>query len=123
MTTASDRVLRWMPLALVGALLAWVAVHATRPLDDPDAWWHLRLGNDLIDQRSLATPQHWSAFATVHWVPTEPLPEVVAAYLDRWWGLAGLNVLYAVSAMAVVLSVYLVSRRYAAPLPAAVTTI
>ena len=64
-----------MPPVLVMVLLGWVAARAARPIDDPDDWWHLRLGNDLIDQHSLAAPAHWSAFATVSWVPTEPLPE------------------------------------------------
>ena len=118
-----ERALRWMPTALVTVLLGWIAARAARPVNDPDAWWHLRLGNDLIDQRSLSTPDHWSAFATVHWVPTEPLPEIVAAYVDRWWGLPGLAVLYDVAGAAVVLGAYLVCRRRSAALPAAVTCV
>jgi hypothetical protein len=118
-----ERALRWMPPVLVVVLLGWVAAHAARPIDDPDDWWHLRLGNDLIDQRSLSAPEHWSVFATVGWVPTEPLPEIGAAYVDRWFGLPGLAVVFAVAAMAVVLTIYATSRRAAAPLPAAVATI
>ena len=118
-----ERALRWMPPVLVMVLLGWVAARAARPLDDPDDWWHLRLGNDLIDQHSLATPDHWSVFATVSWVPTEPLPEIVSAYVERWLGLAGLAVLFAVAATVVVLVVYLSCRRVAAPLPASVATI
>jgi hypothetical protein len=104
-------------------LFGWVAARATRPISDPDDWWHLRLGNDLIAQRSLAAPQHWSAFATVSWVPTEPVPEIVAAYLDRWFGLPGLAVLYDVAGAAVVLTVYFICRRRSDPLPAAVATV
>jgi hypothetical protein len=96
---------------------------AARPIDDPDAWWHLRLGNDLINQHSLATPAHWSVYATVDWVPTEPLPEIGAAYVDRWFGLPGLAVLYAAAGMVVVLTVYVTCRRVAAPLPSAVATV
>jgi hypothetical protein len=118
-----ERSLRWTPPVLVIALLVWVAARAVRPIDDPDAWWHLRLGNDLIDQHSLATPAHWSAFATVSWVPTEPLPEIGSAYVDRWFGLPGLAVLFAVAATVVVLTIYVICRRFAAPLPAAVATI
>ena len=118
-----DRVLRWMPPVLVCVLLGWVAARAARPIDDPDAWWHLRLGNDLIAQHSLSPPTQWSVFATVPWVPTEPLPEVVAAYVDRWAGLPGLAVLYALAGVLVVLTVYLVVRQESQPLPAAVTTV
>jgi hypothetical protein len=118
-----DRLLRWMPPVLVSVLLGWVVARAARPIDDPDAWWHLRLGNDLINQHSLSTPAHWSVFATVDWVPTEPLPEITAAYIDRWFGLPGLAVMYAVAGMAVVLTVYLICRRIAPPLPSAVATV
>ena len=81
-----------MPLLLVCALFGAIAVRTARPISDPDVWWHLRLGNDMIDQQSLDAPEHWSSFATVQWVPTEPLPEIVAAYVDRWAGLPGLAV-------------------------------
>jgi hypothetical protein len=117
-----DRLLRWMPPALVLVLFGWVAARAARPISDPDDWWHLRLGNDLIDQHSLAAPHHWSAYATVDWVPTEPLPEIAAAFVERWWGLPGLAVLYAVAALLVVVTVYLTCRRFGSALPAAVTT-
>lgn len=112
-----------MPPVLVCVLFGWVAARAARPIADPDDWWHLRLGNDLIAQHSLSTPPHWSVFATVSWVPTEPLPEVVAAYVERWAGLPGLAVLYAVAGLVVVLAVYVTSRLEAGPLPAAVATI
>jgi hypothetical protein len=119
----ADRLVRWLPLAMVCGVLAWVAGRAARPISDPDDWWHLRLGNDLIAQRSLSAPDHWSSFATLHWVPTEPLPEVVAAYVERWTGLPGLAVLFCLGACLVVLAVQLTNRREAALLPATVATV
>ena len=118
-----ERAVRWAPPALVLVLLGWIAARAARPISDPDDWWHLRLGNDLIAQHSLATPAHWSVFATVDWVPTEPVPEIVAAYVDRWFGLPGLAVLFEVAGMVVVLTVYLTCRNWAAPLPSALATV
>ncbi len=118
-----ERAVRWAPPALVLVLLGWIAARAARPIRDPDDWWHLRVGNDLIAQHSLATPAHWSVFATVDWVPTEPLPEIVAAYVDRWFGLPGLAVLFAVAGTVVVLTVYLTCRSRAAPLPSALATV
>lgn len=111
-----------MPPALLCVLFGAVAIRASRPIGDPDDWWHLRLGNDLIDQHSLAAP-HWSVFASVPWVPTEPLPEITAAYVNRWFGLPGLAVLFAAAALVVVLTVHAVCRLHAAALPAAVTTV
>src|SRR3954467_225420 len=108
-----DRLVRWLPVALVCGVIAMVARRAVAPIRDPDDWWHLRLGNDLIEQRSLAAPGHWSSFATVSWVPTEPLPEVVAAYVERWLGLPGLAVLFWLAALAVVVAVHAANRREA----------
>jgi hypothetical protein len=118
-----DRAVRWMPALMVTFILGWVAARAARPISDPDDWWHLRLGNDLIAQRSLAAPDHWSVFATLPWVPTEPLPEVVAAYVERAAGLPGLAVLFAVACVAVVVCLYVTNRREAAPLPASLAMV
>jgi hypothetical protein len=118
-----DRVLRWLPLAFVCGALAWMVDIAAAPIHDPDVWWHLRLGNDLIEQHSLDAPRHWSGFATVAWVPTEPLPEVASAYVERWLGLPGLAVLFGASLILVVLTVYLTNRREAALLPATIATV
>lgn len=118
-----DRLLRWLPVALVCGAIAMVARRAIAPIRDPDDWWHLRLGNDLIGQRSLAAPGHWSAFATVPWVPTEPLPEVLSAYVERWLGLPGLALLFWLALLAVVVAVHAANRREAAPLAASVATV
>jgi hypothetical protein len=112
-----------MPFAIVFGALAWIAQKSASPISDPDDWWHLRLGNDLIHQRSLAPPSHWSSFATASWVPTEPLPEVVSAYVDRWLGLPGLAWLLGLTAMLVAVTVQLTNRREAAVLPASVATV
>jgi hypothetical protein len=101
--------------------MAWVTQQAATRINDPDSWWHLRLGNDLIAQHSLAAPA-WSVFADRSWVPTQPLPEIAAAYVDRWVGLPGLAWLYGAAAMAVLGTVYLTNRRVAARLPASVAT-
>lgn len=120
---AGDRLVQAMPSVLVLVLLGFVAARAARPVNDPDAWWHLRLGNDLIAQRSVSTPAHWSSFATLSWVPTEPLPEVVSAYAERWLGLPGLAVLFAATLAVLVLTVQVTHRRRAAVLPASVATV
>jgi hypothetical protein len=119
----ADRLLRWAPLVLVCGAFAWMVEIAAAPIHDPDAWWHLRLGNDLIDLRTLDAPPHWSSFATVPWVPTEPLPEIVSAYVERWLGLPGLAVLFGVSLLLVVLVVQVTNRREAALLPATIATL
>lgn len=115
--------MRWMPLALVLGVLTWIAQKTARPVSDPDDWWHLRLGNDLIAQHSLSTPAHWSPYATVDWVPTEPLPEIVAAFVERVFALPGLAVLFCLFAMLVAVSVQVTNRMVASPIPATVATV
>jgi hypothetical protein len=102
--------------------MAWLAARDWGPLSDPDSWWHLRLGEDFLDQHSFAPPDRWSSFATQSWVPTEPLPEAVVALVHRVLGLPGVVWLYVASVVGVVLTVYFVCRRYAGPLPAVVAT-
>ena len=118
-----ERLVRWMPLALVLGVLTWIAQKTARPVSDPDDWWRLRLGNDLIAQHSLSAPAHWSPYATVDWVPTEPLPEIVSAYVDRWFGLPGLAVLFCLFAMLVAIAVQITNRQVAGPIPATVATV
>ena len=118
----ADRLLRWLPVALVCGVLVKIAAHAAQPLDDPDAWWHLRLGNDLVARHSLTAPDHWSSFATVSWAPTEAVPEVAGALVERGFGLPGLAWLYALAAMLVAVTVYVTNRREGSAVPAAVAT-
>jgi hypothetical protein len=119
----ADRLVRWAPLAILAVALAWITTKAAAPIDDPDDWWHLRLGNDLLDQHALSAPDHWSRFADQAWVPTEPLPEIVCALVNRWLGLPGLAWLFGVFLLLVTLSVYVLNRQRAAPLPATVVTV
>jgi hypothetical protein len=117
-----DRIVGRAPYALLAAAVAWVTVHAWGPLKDPDVWWHLRLGADLVDQRSLDTPGHWSSFATVPWVPTEPLPEIAVTLVRRVLGLPGVAWVYVATVVCVVVTVFWVCRSRSSPLPAAVAT-
>jgi len=116
-----DRVVAGAPFALLAATILWVASRASTPLQDPDAWWHLRLGQDFLDQRSLSTPE-WSTFATSTWVPTQPLPEVTLALVEHGFGLAGVVWVYVATLVGLVLGIYLLNRRLASPLPAVVAT-
>jgi hypothetical protein len=113
---------RSMPYVLLGLSVAWTAARAAAPLHDPDAWFHLTLGEYFLDQRTLATPEQWSTFATSEWVPTQPLPEIVVALLQRGLGLPAVVWLFVTTVVALVGVVFVVARQYAGPLPAVVAT-
>ena len=104
------RELTWGPVALLSLAIAFVVARSAGAIGDPDLWWHLRLGNELIAQRSLSAPSGWSTFATTPWVPTEAVPEIVAATFDRSFGLSGVAWLHAVALCLVLLSVYVTAR-------------
>ncbi len=117
-----DRLLRLAPLGLLAASLVWVTSRAATRIDDPDAWWHLRLGYDFWHQHSLEAPQRWSSFADRSWVPTEPVPELVAALMHKGLGLPGVAWMFGMALCAVTVSLYALTRWLATPLPAAVVT-
>jgi len=112
-----------MPYLLLGVAVAWTSVRAAAPLHDPDSWFHLRLGEHFLTGRTLAPPESWSPFATADWVPTQPLPEIAAALLNRWFGLPALVWLYVATVVVLVLVVFLLARGQASPLPASVATL
>lgn len=122
MKTRADRLAGALPLAIMAVLVLRLTTQAATSLRDPDVWWHLRLGDDLIAQHSLAAPGHWSSFATVPWVPTEPLPEIATALTERWFGLPGVAWVFGLGVLLVVGSVYVCSRIEAGPLVATTVT-
>jgi hypothetical protein len=116
-----DRLVRWAPLGLLAGSLVWMTSKAANRISDPDDWWHLRLGNELLRQHSFATPG-WSSYADQGWVPTEPVPEIFAALVERWFGYPGLAWVFGVALFAVTVSIYVLTRDLAHPLPAVVVT-
>jgi hypothetical protein len=103
-------------------VLAVLASRALGRLGDNDLWWHLRLGRDLIHQRSLAAPS-WSPLGTQAWAPTEPLWEIVAAWLQAVFGWAAIKWLWGASLLGLAVAVYLCNRRLAAPAAATLSTV
>ncbi len=104
-----------VPLAVLLALYALPLVVALRPVGvpvvDPDVWWHLRVGQWVVDNRTVPDTD---PFAAEHrpWVAYSWLYEVVLYGLYRWLGLAGIVVYRAVLSLAVVAGLHrLVARR------------
>lgn len=88
-------------------------------MTDPDAWWHLRLGEDFWDERSLRDPGWLTPFATADWVPTQWLPEMIASKVEQFFGLPGVAWLFGVTLLAFVAGIYLLSRQRAGELASA----
>lgn len=106
----------------MAALLAVITRQAARPISDPDTFWHLRLGHDILASRSLATPDGWPASGGQDWVLTQWLPEVVAAKFEDWFGLPGVAWLFGSGLLVLTLLVYRSCRRDAGITAAAFAT-
>ena len=119
---SSSLLIRAVPVGLVLFMLAGVTRQALKPLTDPDLWWHLRMGGELRNGWNFGQTQEWTPFATAPWVRTQWLPELVQSRMNSTFGLAGVAWLFGVSLMVIVAVLYLVCRRQAGTLAAAVAT-
>ena len=76
----------------LGAMLVVLAVLSVRGrFDDPDMWWHLKLGQIIWTTHSIPTTDVFS-YTTHHhaWVPHEWLSQVLIYAAYRWGGYSGL---------------------------------
>ncbi|MER9236582.1 hypothetical protein NKI56_31970 [Mesorhizobium sp. M0622] len=99
--------------SLVFCLLAAVVIaaallgFATSLLQDPDSWWHIKVGTDLLASRTFPTVDAYSyTFAGHPWIAKEWLGQVLLALAYKAGGWNGV-VLLAVAAIA--LTVFLMS--------------
>ncbi|MEA2538849.1 MAG: hypothetical protein QOH35_215 [Acidobacteriaceae bacterium] len=76
----------------LGAMLVVLAVLSVRGrFDDPDMWWHLKMGQIIWTTHSIPTTDIFS-YTTHHhaWVPHEWLAQVLIYAAYRWGGYSGL---------------------------------
>jgi len=115
----------WAPVAgllvVCGALAASIRSVAA-PISDTDVWWNLRIGEIMSHRVWWQPAPRLSTFATATWTPSEPLPDVVGAQVEHWWGLPGLAWLYGAGLAAVLVTTYLAFRRVGDVLPAALAS-
>ena len=109
-------------LVALFAVMARVTVHAAMPLDNSDTWFHLRIGRELLGPWSLRHPGQLSSFGNAHWLPTQWSTEMLAAQVEKWFGLPGVAWLFGALFLTFVVALYLLCRRQAEPLPATVAT-
>lgn len=93
-----------------GIVVAFVVTRMLRPVEDPDTFWHLRIGKELPSTWQFVGEDPWNSFATREWVLHEWLPELALAQAERAGGLAAVSVLMVVSA-AVLLAILVATAR------------
>lgn len=83
--------LRAVPYAMAAAF----AFLGLRPLNDPDVWWHLRLGEFIAERHSVPGHDPFSTLTSQHWVTHEWLSELVMYGAYDLGGYKGVAVLRA----------------------------
>ena len=108
---------------VLGAVLLLVTRNSWRPLGNPDTWFHLRIGQELLGPWKVSDPGTLSAFATADWVPTQWSAQMLAAAIFDQFGLPGVAWLFGIVQLAAVAAVYVLCRSRSAPLVAALVTV
>ena len=117
------RALQLIPvLVFVGTCLA-VVKYALQPITNPDTYFHLRFGSEFLSGWSLRDPGTVTPFATREWLPTQWAPQMVMAWMEDWWGLAGVAWLAGTWYLLFALALYVAARREAPALVAAAITV
>ena len=94
--------------AMLGALLVAGVFVARRGFDvDPDLWWHIKAGQDILRTHHWPTTDPYSFTVAGHpWMAAEWLGDVLFATVERVGGLRGLEALLIVLGAAVMLALY-----------------
>jgi hypothetical protein len=104
--------------ATVGAI---VIAQAARPLDDPDVWWHVRSGDQILSQHRMPSRETWVYPALGRrWVPTSWLSDVVLSLAHSAGGWQGVRVLTILVAATFAFLLARRLRQEASPLGAAI---
>src|SRR5690242_5288235 len=83
---------RWMDTILLAVTPFSIAAFLIREIVDPDTWWQVGIGRDILERFSVPAKDHFSAVAfgrdyhDSHW-----LFQVVMGFADRLAGMAGVD--------------------------------
>jgi hypothetical protein len=103
----SSPLVRWLILV---TLFALPVIAATRPVADPDIWWHLRIGEWVVKHGAVTETDPLSQLAGP-WVAYSWLHEVVVYGSYHALGLAGIVGFRVLISLAVVWALYALVRR------------
>jgi hypothetical protein len=114
---------RLAPWAVLGALPLVAVALAVRPIEDPDAFWHIRAGQFLAQTWQFVGPDPWGRFTTHAWVLHEWLPELAMAGVCAVAGFAGVAWLWTLGVAGVIAAVFAACRCQAGLLIALLATL
>src|SRR4051795_8453873 len=105
---------------IVSAFVFSIVIYlSSGPLDDPDVWWHVRLGRFILDTGHLPHHETWSYASLGHaWTPTAWLSDVLYGAVVDEWGYRSLIALKLTVCAAVAFMLLRLIRRTGASAPA-----
>lgn len=108
-------------MSIVTVLVALIM--GIRPVQDVDAWWHLKVGQFVLNGGAFVGPDPWVPFATKPFVLTQWLPEVIAFKGYEWFGLPAVAWLRCVGILFILSAILWCTRRVADTVPALITAL
>jgi len=112
-TRALVRTMLGTPVVLAGLLVCLTFCLCCLHFSDPDAWWHLKVGQEVWNTHTVPTADHWSF--TVYgrpWLPHEWLSDLFLYAIFHFFGYAGLQLWLGLAASAIVVLSYALCYRY-----------
>lgn len=101
------------PVAVASLLLVLALVSVRARFDDPDMWWHLKMGQIVWTTHQVPTTDIFS-FTTNHhaWVPHEWLSQVAIFLFYQWAGYSGLMVWFCLVSGGILVAGYALCSLY-----------
>jgi hypothetical protein len=120
--TTGRRTPAFLTVTAVGLMFLVALARGLSPFAEPDIWWHLRVGEHILDTHQIYGPDPWARFADSPYLATQWLPEAVTAQAYRWVGPGAVPWLRTLSILVLAIVVYAAARRLSGRLPAALAT-
>lgn len=108
-------------------VLALVPLAVVRPtlkaMDDPDGFWHILGGDEVLRTQSFVSSDSIGSLADRPWIKHQWLGEVLMALAHRAAGLAGVQWLVSLAAVAILAALWWACLRVAEALPATIAAV
>lgn len=113
-----------LPAALVmlAGVVAALMARAAAPVTSADTYFHLRLGDEFLQNWSASNPASVTPYASADWVPTQWLGQIIFAVMHDVLGLPGIAWLTGVLLAVYAACIYGTTRYYVSPMIATLLT-
>jgi hypothetical protein len=102
-----------LPVVLCGMLVCLTFCFCCLRFSDPDAWWHLKMGQEIWQSHAIPSSDHWSFTVPGHsWIAHEWLAEVSLFLAFSVAGYQGLQLWLCLLASAFVAAMYVLCYRH-----------